>query len=33
MGDFLHDGGKTRQASFETAGFANLLRMKLFGFQ
>jgi hypothetical protein len=28
----LHDGGNTRQASFETVGFANLLRMKLFVF-
>ena len=29
----LHDGGKTRQASFETVGFANRLRMKLLDFQ
>jgi hypothetical protein len=26
---FLHNGGDIRQASFETVGFANLLRMKL----
>jgi hypothetical protein len=32
-GRFLHDGANTRQGSFETVGFANLLRMKLLGFQ
>jgi hypothetical protein len=33
MERLLHDGGDTRQASFETVGFANLLRMKLLIFQ